>query len=370
MDTFLKFPFYAKAALLLVGMYVLVCILSQAQDIILPLIYSMIIAISISPVVNFLIRKKINRTLAITIVLVVTLLILIGLVVLLSSQASRLSESWPELESKFRAMFRQAVMWVSECFNIKVTKIDSWITNAKAQMFNSSSAAIGETLSTMGGVLATIFLTPVYTFMLLFYKPHLVEFTHKVFDGKSGNKVDEILKETKTIIQSYLVGLFIEFAIIAVLNSLGLLILGIQYAILLGIVGAFLNIIPYLGGIVGVALFVAIALVTKSSEYVFYVIALYSFIQLVDNNYIVPKIIGSKVKLNALMSIIAVISGAALWGIPGMFLSIPLLAVVKLILDRIEPLEHWGFLLGDTMPPMLKLKPIFKKTSSVPATKT
>jgi predicted PurR-regulated permease PerM len=137
------------------------------------------------------------------------------------------------------------------------------------------------------------------------------------------------------------------------------LILGIEYAILLGIVGAFLNVIPYLGGIIGVVLFMIIALVTKSSEYVFYVIILYSVIQLIDNNYIVPKIVGSKVKLNALFSIIAVIVGAAIWGIPGMFLSIPLLAIVKLIFDRVDSLNSWGFLLGDTTPPVLK--PILKK---------
>ena len=131
---------------------------------------------------------------------------------------------------------------------------------------------------------------------------------------------------------------------------------------LLGVIGAFLNIIPYLGGIIGVVLFMAIALLTKSPVYVLYVALLYSVIQLIDNNYIVPKIVGSKVKLNALISIVAVIAGAALWGIPGMFLSIPMLAVIKLILDRIESMKAWGFLLGDTMPPIIKLKPIFKKS--------
>jgi predicted PurR-regulated permease PerM len=139
------------------------------------------------------------------------------------------------------------------------------------------------------------------------------------------------------------------------------LVLGMQYAILLGILGALLNIIPYLGGIIAMALFAAIALVTKSPVYVLYVITLYSLIQFIDNNYIVPKIVGSKVKLNALISIVVVIAGAALWGIPGMFLSIPLTAVVKLILDRIEPWKPWGFLLGDTMPPLVKLDLKFKK---------
>ena len=138
------------------------------------------------------------------------------------------------------------------------------------------------------------------------------------------------------------------------------MILGINYAILLGIVGAILNIIPYLGGVIAVVLFMVIALVTKSPIYVVYVIVLYTAIQLIDNNYIVPKIIGSKVKLNALISIVSVIAGAAIWGIPGMFLSIPLLAIVKLVLDRIEGLKPWGYLLGDDMPPLIKLKKIFR----------
>jgi predicted PurR-regulated permease PerM len=145
------------------------------------------------------------------------------------------------------------------------------------------------------------------------------------------------------------------------MNSVALLILGIDYAILLGIVGALLNLIPYIGGLVAVALPMIIAVVTKSTAwYALYVLAAYYFIQLIDNNFIVPKIVASKVKINALFSIIVVIAGNALWGLPGMFLSIPLLAIVKVIFDHIEPLKPWGFLLGDTMPSLLKIPPILK----------
>ena len=151
------------------------------------------------------------------------------------------------------------------------------------------------------------------------------------------------------------------------MNSVGLLILGIDYAILLGIIGALLNVIPYIGGIVAVALPMMIAIATKSTAwYALYVLAVYYFIQLVDNNFIVPKIVASKVKINALFSIIVVLAGNALWGIPGMFLSIPLLAIVKLICDHIEPLKPWGFLLGDTMPSILEIELILKKIKSKP----
>jgi predicted PurR-regulated permease PerM len=105
------------------------------------------------------------------------------------------------------------------------------------------------------------------------------------------------------------------------------------------------------GAITAVALYMIVALVTKdSASYALLVLMNYLIIQFIDNNFLVPKIIGSKVKLNAFVSIVAVIAGGALWGIPGMFLSIPMLAVIKVICDRVESIQPWGFLLGDSMP--------------------
>jgi predicted PurR-regulated permease PerM len=142
--------------------------------------------------------------------------------------------------------------------------------------------------------------------------------------------------------------------------------LGIEYAILLGIIGALLNLIPYIGGLVAVALPMIVALATKTSAwYAIYVLVIYYIIQLIDNNYIVPYIVASKVKINALFSIIVVFVGNALWGIPGMFLSIPLLAIIKLIFDHVESLKPWGFVLGDTMPQILNIEPILKKLKSI-----
>lgn len=354
MNTFLKLPFYARVSLFLIGLYVLVSMLSVAQDIILPLLYGIILAILISPVVNVLVQKKINRVVAISGVLTITLLIIVTITASLLSQASRLSEAWPHLAEKLQDLLIQTVAWASGYFNISTYKINIWIAETKDDILNNSNGAIGVTLTTMGGVLSAALLTPVYIFMLLFYQHHLLESIHKIFGIRNNTTIGEIITGTKSIIQHYLVGLFIEFVIIAVLNALGLLILGIDYAILLGIIGALLNVIPYIGGLIAVALYIIIALVTKSPVYILYVTGLYAIIQLIDNNYIVPKIIGSKVKLNALISIIAVIAGAALWGIPGMFLSIPFTAIIKLFFDRIESMKPWGFLLGDAMPPLTK----------------
>jgi predicted PurR-regulated permease PerM len=354
MDMPTKLPFYVKAPLLLIGLYVFISILYVLQGIILPIIYATIFAVSISPAVDFLVKKKVNHALAIGSVLVVAILLMSGLIALLSAQASLLSDAYPQLILKFEKLSNQTIAWFSSYFNVSVSKINAWIANTKSDFMNNSTSAIGVTLTTVSGVLSIAFLIPVYIFMILLYQTHLIEFIRRLFDGDNDDRVGEILIETKSIVQSYLVGLFTEFAIVAALNSLCLMILGIDYAILFGIMGALLNVIPYVGGIITIFLFMLIAFVTKSPIYALYVFGLYTLIQLIDNNYIVPKIIGSKVKINALICLIAVILGGALWGVPGMFLSIPLTAIIKLIFDRIESLKPWGFLLGDTSPPLVR----------------
>ena len=364
-DKELKLPFYVKAIILFIGLIAFFTVLYIAKSIIVPLVFATILAIVLHPVVNFIVRRKINRVIAIVITLLLALSVIVAFGGLLFSQASRFSESWPVLVDKFTLILNESITWAAGYFDINPQKIHEWIIKTKTELINTSSAAIGHTLVVVGNGLVILFLVPVYIFMILFYQPLLLEFIRRLFAENHQSKVSEIVTQIKTVIQRYLIGLVIEAVMVAIMDSVALLILGIDYAILLGIIGALLNVIPYIGGIVAVALPMMIAIATKSTAwYAVYVLAAYYFIQLIDNNYIVPYIVSSKVKINALFSIIVVLAGNALWGIPGMFLSIPLLAIVKLIFDNIEPLKPWGFLLGDTMPSLLKIKPIFKKVKN------
>lgn len=346
----LKIPFYAKVTIQLVGLCVFIAIMYVLQDLIVPMIFSMIIAIVLNPVVAFFMRLKLNRIVSIVLSIIIAFLILAAIGIILFSQISRFSESFPGLVDKISEMLNQVTAWISQRFNIDPKSIQNYISNGKENLLKNSSAVIGITLMSVGSFIVIIILVPVYVFLLLFYKDLLLEFIYNVVGSKHRLEVSNITGQTQTIIQHYLIGLLIEVLIIAVLNSVGLLILGIDFAIMLGIIGALVNIIPYLGGMVAVALPMLMALATKSPEYALYVMGIYYFIQLVDNNYIVPKVVASKVKINALFSIIVVLAGNALWGIPGMFLSIPLLAIIKLIFDHIEHLKPWGILLGDTLP--------------------
>ncbi|NCA87201.1 MAG: AI-2E family transporter [Clostridia bacterium] len=358
----LQLPFFAKASLFFMGMVAFVSVLYIGSGIIVPLIFATMIAIVLQPVVGFFVRKKINRIVAIIITLILAILILVAFGYFLYSQATRFSDSWPKLVDKFTEVFNSSTAWTSDQFNISPEKIKDWVSETKADLFDTSGSIIGKTLISVGTSLVVLFIIPVYVFMIMFYEPLLLEFIHRLFGQSNHSMVGIITTKIKTVIQGYLIGLTIELVIVAALNSVGLLILGIQYAILLGVIGALLNLIPYIGGIIAVALPMMIALVTKTSPwYALYVLAIYYFIQLIDNNYIVPKIVASKVKVNALVSIIGILAFGALWGIPGMFVSIPLIAIVKVIFDQIESMKPWGFLLGDTMPELAIFKIKIKK---------
>lgn len=357
-----KIPFYAKVSIFLVGLIAFLAIMYIAKSIIIPIVFSIIIAILLHPVVNFFVRLKINRVLAILLTMLITFLVIAAFGAVLLSQASRFGESWPALVGKFTSILNQTISDAADYFDKDPQKIHDWITKTQGEIVNVSTAAIGQSIVVLGNGLVILFLIPFYIFMILFYQPILIEFVRMISGSKYQSHVKGMVSQIKTVIQRYLVGLFIEAVLMAAMNTAALLILGIEYAFILGILAALLNVIPYIGGIIAVAMPMIVALVTKPTPwYAFYVLAAYYFIQLIDNHYIVPYIVASKIKINALFSVIVVLVGNAIWGIPGMFLSMPLLAIIKLICDHIEPLKPWGFLLGDTMPPILKIKTIFSK---------
>jgi predicted PurR-regulated permease PerM len=330
-----------------VTFYIIFNVLVVSRPFLVPLILACFLAIVLSPMVGWLVRKRVNRLISVLIVVLTSIAFLTGFFVVIFSQVSVLSESSGAILTTFQSLSDGLFASLSQLFNLSPEDLEYWKTRLSQELSSNGGVVLGITLTSLLDVFKIIFVVPVYVFMFLFYQPHLLAFIHKLFRMADDGEVEEALSATKKVIQSYIVGLFAEFAIIAVLNTAGLFILGIQYAILLGVASALLNIIPYLGGLVNMLIFMLIALLTKPPIYVLYVLILYLVIQFIDNNFIVPKIVGSKVQLNAFVSLLAVVLGAVLWGIPGMFLSIPLLAIVKVLTDRIDTFKSVGFVLGE-----------------------
>lgn len=344
----LKLPFYLKLAQILLAITAIFYILYIGRDIIIPVVYATILAILLNPVVNYLTRIRINRVVAILLALSAALILIAGLSYFIGFQASMFAETLPQLKQRITSLFQDLIVWVSQTFNVSSDKTNEWIATIKNEGMSNGTTVIGQTLLTISGILVLLLLLPVYIFMILFYKPHLLEFIARLFQREKHSVVAEVLVETRSLVQSYLVGLLLEATIVATLNSIGLLILGVQYAILIGIIGALLNIIPYIGGLIAIAIPMIIAFATQSPITALWVLAVYLIVQFIDNNFIVPRVVASKVKINGLVSIIVVFLGGALWGISGMFLAIPLTAIIKVVFDRIDSLKPFGFLLGDT----------------------
>jgi AI-2 transport protein TqsA len=341
-----EYPFYIKAPAILAGLLITFFILYVLKDVLVPLAFACLIAILLNPLSNRL-QRHLPRVLSIFISMLIALIVITAVFYFLSSQVAHFFDDLDAIKAKFAKLLQGLQQWLEETFGISSKKQVQMINEAA----NNSKAVIGQTLSGLLGMLSIVFLIPVYTFLMMLYKTLILNFLYEVFSEENQTKVAEILTETKLAIQSYIVGLLIETSIVAVLNSSALLLLGVQNAILIGVIGAILNLLPYIGGIVAITLPVLMATLTMDGFTTqLLIIAAYALIQFVDNNILVPRIVSSKVQINALISIVIVLLGAALWGIPGMFLSIPFIAVLKIIFDRINGLKPWGKLLGDTVP--------------------
>lgn len=341
-----EYPFYIKAPVILLGLIITVFILYILQDILVPLAFATLIAILLNPLSNRL-EKRLPKVVSIIITMLIALIVILVILYFLSSQVAHFFDDLDAIKAKLSDLLHYLQTWLRNSFGISTTKQIQMLNEA----VNSSKAMIGQTLSGLMALLSVVFLIPVYTFLIMLYKTLILNFFYEVFSEENQEKVGEIIGETKSAIQSYIIGLLVETFIVAVLNSAALLILGVQNAILIGVIGAILNLLPYIGGIIAIALPVLMATITTDGYTTqLLVVGAYALIQFIDNNILVPRIVSSKVQINALVSIVIVLMGAALWGISGMFLSIPFIAVLKIIFDRIDGLKPWGKLLGDTVP--------------------
>ncbi|RYY47744.1 MAG: AI-2E family transporter [Chitinophagaceae bacterium] len=342
-----ELPFYLKASVILLGLALLFYILFLLKDILVPICFAALLGILLNPIVNKLMCWKIPKVAGILLAILLAIMVAAGIIIFISAQLASFSELAPQFQQRGTEILDGITAWVADTFNIsKQVQL-----NKLNEAMQSGQAYIGKTLTTVMGLIGVVVLLPIYTFLILYYKPLFLNFFYDVFENKHVEKVTEVLNETKTAIQKYIQGLLIEMAIVAALNSAALLILGVKYAILIGIIGAILNLIPYIGGLVAIALPVMMSIVTGDGGYTtpLFIVGAYGLIQFIDNNIIVPRIVSSKVEVNAFFSIVIVLFGGALWGVSGMFLSIPFLAICKIIFDRIDNLKPWGHLLGTDM---------------------
>ena len=342
-----EYPFYIKATVVLFGLILAVYVLYILGDILIPIAFAIILTILLNPVYNWLLKHKLPKSVAIGLTLLLAITAVLFITVILSSQVTKFSESWPILKQKFTQLAAQSSEWLQNQMGITTKKQADMVKSID----NIAKTWAGATVGSLATMLGSLVLLPVYIFFLLFYKPLILNFLYEVFAEENARQVSDILNEVKSATQNYMVGLMLEALIVATLNSVALLVLGVKYAILFGAIGALLNVIPYIGGIIAIALPVLMATATEEGYTTqLWIVVAYLLIQFIDNHILVPRVVSSKVKINALISIVVVLLGGALWGVSGMFLSIPFTGILKIIFDRIPDLKPWGKLLGDEIP--------------------
>ncbi|HEY3430762.1 MAG TPA: AI-2E family transporter [Cyclobacteriaceae bacterium] len=311
-----------------------------AADIIIPILISAFLAVILLPIVNWL-QKKLSLTLAVILVLVLTFLIMAGAMWIIGDQLTKLVHDLPNLETKFYALVDNAS-----------NEIRSFMGMSRAEQNQMEREFLKEVSSYVTGLLVSTTNTlslliqiPIYIFLFLIYRDRFKTFFQHLFPKNDLNW----RKDIETVLQGYISGLLLVTIIIAILNTIGLGLLGVEHALFFGVLSGLLTVIPYIGIFIGAALPAVFALLTKDSAwYAVGVIAIFSFVQFLEGNFITPRITGSKVSINALAAIIALLIGGKILGIAGMILAVPVTGVLKVILSHTTHLKPFVILMEDT----------------------
>ena len=348
----IRFPFYAKLAFVLLSLISIFIILYLGQNIIVPILMSLLFAILLRPIAHFLKSKwRFPHVLAVMCTVVLFMLMVIGILFFISWQISAIANDWDAIQTNLSIHFDTIQKFISSNFNLNNVEQKVLIDNASKNVLESGKNIIGTSLVSVSDVILNLTLIPIYIFLFLLYRTLFITFLSKLFQPEYHEKLQDILYQIKVSVQSYIVGLLIEMVIVSTLTSVGFMIIGLKYAIVLGLITGLLNLIPYIG-ILFAGILSIIATLTASPDItlIIGVLIIVIVVQLIDNNLIVPMIVGSKVQINAFVSIVGIIVGGVIAGFSGMFLAIPIIAILKVIFDRIESLEPWGYLMSDDLP--------------------
>jgi predicted PurR-regulated permease PerM len=341
-------PVYVQICLNLVTIALLATALYLGRGILVPFFFAVLLATLLHPFVSFLTSKKLNRVVSILISIFLALVVIGFVVYFLSTQIGNFLDDIPALKERLREILTGVKKWIQSNFNIAIRDQNEYLDDTAEKMSTESPNLVQQTFVTLTEAVSYVIFLPVYTFLILYHKEMIKRFLCDIFKRSEEDKIMEVLYEGQAISQSYLIGLLIECAIVFTLNSVGFLILGIRYPIFLALISALLNLVPYIGMLIANIFCMLITLVASDGDLnVLWVCGVLSAVQLIDNNILMPFIVGSKIKINALAIILGVVIGGALCGIPGMFLAIPGLAVMKVVFERVNGLKPWAILLGD-----------------------
>jgi predicted PurR-regulated permease PerM len=341
-------PFYFQATVKLLLAGLIIAFLILAQNILIPFTLAVFFTFLLMPVSRRLERWHFPKAIAILISIIFALAIVVALLYFFYSQIISFVNDWPVLQKALTAKVESIQQFIKETFHVSNKEQQIWITSKIKENAGTGGVIIMGLFSATTSFLASFALIPIYIFFLTLYQDKFREFVLLVTKEDKNEHALVVVKKVSLVSQKYLMGIFLDVVILSVLNSTGFLILGLPHAILFGVLASMLNIIPYIGVLIGSTLPIMMALLTNDSMgYALGVAAICFVVQFLDNNFITPYVVGSSVSINPLTATIVLIASALIWGIPGMILCMPLTGMAKVVCDNVDSLKPYGFLLGE-----------------------
>ena len=331
----------------LISMALLIAAAYLLQDLLILLSFALVLALLLLPASKWMESKGLPRALANFVAIVLTFALISSLLFVAGLQIMEFSSELPLFAKKTEKWVSSLQSFISSNFNISRRKQMLELSNELMALLKNSGVIISTTFSTALHVITALILVPVFTFFFLFYRDFFEQFLQKVFPKTEGQVLTKVMEKTGSVVQGYLVGLLVVMLIVAVLNSIGFWWIGVEYPVFFGFLTGVLLLIPYIGIWMGALLPILLSLITLSPSHALAVVAWVAAAQFIEANFITPLVVGSKVSMNPMVAMLALLCGELLWGIPGLILALPLTAVMKVIFDSIPSLEPYGFLLGE-----------------------
>ena len=341
-------PPYARNTIKLLGLILLIYALRKLDHVLLPVLFAALLSFLLVPIVRQLEKWRWPRWLAALLSILGLVGVLTGVIWIIASQLADLSGDWAIIKQKLILQYDTLRGWLNRRFGIAAPNRQALLASTLDSLREQGSSIFGSAATITTGVIANLALGVVYMFCFLYYRDHFRQFMFRVVKADQRSGVLHVVNKIEDVTQSYLAGLLTVIVIVALMNITGLMLLNVRYAVFFGTLASLLAVIPFIGMTIGASLPVIYTLVeTGSPLRALAVLAMFLFVQFLEGNFITPGITGPKVSINPLAAIFGLILGGELWGLPGMILSIPLVAVVKVVFDVTPGMEPYGFLLGD-----------------------
>lgn len=313
-----------------------------------PITLGILFSYLLFPLSSFFEQKlKMPRILANLLSIIIAIGFMVGIFLIVSHQLKVMMQDMPGIKRKIYANFDSLTLFIESKVGVSAVKQKLFLKDFLTKLFDESRPMFAKAFTATTGTMVRVGLLPVYVFFMLYYRDKAYKFIMKITTNRNRETVRSVLHQISLVTKRYVGGVFIVVLILCVLNSLGLFIIGLKYAVFFGIVSAFCNFIPYFGTILGFSFPLMYALITGDGfSLSIGVIILFFIVQFTENNILTPNIVGDNVRLNPFIIILSLIIGAMIWGVPGMLVIVPLIAVFRIICENVDKLKPYAFLLG------------------------